>query len=252
VQIGGVPLDSVTLDGAISAIELLVSSGQGGAVFTPNVDHVIEFTKNARLRQAYASCDLSLVDGMPILWASRLLGRALPEKVSGSDLVEPLLTRAASLGWRVFLLGGQEGVAALAQARLAESTPGLSIVGTLAPRVDMTQPKESRDEILRAIGATRPHIVLVAFGAPKQELWIHEARTALAPAVLLGVGASLDFIAGTLPRAPAWVSRSGLEWLYRLSREPKRLWKRYLLRDPLFLAILLRELLAIERKDSLR
>jgi N-acetylglucosaminyldiphosphoundecaprenol N-acetyl-beta-D-mannosaminyltransferase len=243
VSIGGVPIDPLTLHEAILAIDLLVASERGGAVFTPNVDHIVEFERNPRLRQAYAAADLSLVDGMPVVWASRLLGRPLPEKVSGSDLIEPLLEHARTRAWRVFFLGGQEGVGALAAARLKETMPALSIVGTLAPRVDMTAPKERRADIVEAIRAARPQLVLVAFGAPKQELWIHEAREALKPAVFLGIGASLDFIAGTLPRAPLWVSRSGFEWLYRLGREPRRLWKRYLLRDPRFLVILLRDLL---------
>jgi N-acetylglucosaminyldiphosphoundecaprenol N-acetyl-beta-D-mannosaminyltransferase len=251
VQIGGVPIDGVTLNEAIGAIDLLVATEKGGAVFTPNVDHIVEFEKNPRLREAYGAADLSLVDGMPVLWASRLLGRRLPEKISGSDIIEPLLRHAASRRWRVFLLGGQEGVAALAATRLKEAMPGLAIVGTLAPRIDMAQPREHREAIVEVIRAARPHLVLVAFGAPKQELWIHEAREALRPAVFLGVGASLDFIAGTLPRAPVWVSRSGLEWLYRLAREPRRLWRRYLLRDPRFLVILWRELLPKDKKRGL-
>jgi N-acetylglucosaminyldiphosphoundecaprenol N-acetyl-beta-D-mannosaminyltransferase len=250
VSIGGVPIDSLTLREAIDAIDLLVASGRGGAVFTPNVDHIIEFETNPRLRQAYEAVDLSLVDGMPVVWASRLLGRGLPEKVSGSDLIEPLLEHAMAREWRVFFLGGQEGVGALAAARLKETMPNLSIVGTLAPRVDMTAPKERRTEIVEAIRATRPHLVFVAFGAPKQELWIHEAREDLKPSVFLGIGASLDFIAGTLPRAPRWVSRSGFEWLYRLGREPRRLWKRYLVRDPRFFIILLRDLLSKDGRHA--
>jgi N-acetylglucosaminyldiphosphoundecaprenol N-acetyl-beta-D-mannosaminyltransferase len=181
---------------------------------------------------------------MPVLWGARLLGMALPERVAGSDLVLPLLRRAESQRWRVFLLGGQEGVAALAAERLAGSMPGLSIAGTLAPRIDMSEPRDRRAHVVEAVRAAHAHLVVVGLGAPKQELFIHESREALAPAVLLGLGASIDFIAGTVPRAPRWMSRSGLEWLYRLAREPRRLWRRYVLKDPKFAWILLRALLA--------
>ncbi len=171
---------------------------------------------------------------MPIVWASRMLGAAVPEKISGSDLVPRLLDRAEANGWRVFLLGGGEGVAAKAAERLHASHPRLVIAGTSAPRIDMHEPEAARERVIAEVRAAKPDIVLVGFGAPKQELWIHEAVRALRPAVLLGVGASLDFLAGTASRAPRWISASGLEWAYRLLREPRRLWRRYLVRDPRF------------------
>lgn len=242
VRIGGLPIDRLTLDGAIRAIGDLVSSGRGGAIFTPNVDHIVEYQDNPRFREAYDAASLSLVDGVPVLWASHLIGEPLPEKVSGSDLVLPLLRHAAKHGWRVFLLGGGEGVAELAKRALEDAIPGIAVTGTLSPRIDMRQTSESRLSIVEAIGRAEPHLVIVALGAPKQELFIHETRETLRPAVLIGLGASLDFIAGTVPRAPAWMSRSGLEWLFRLSREPRRLWRRYLVRDPRFLLILARTL----------
>jgi len=220
VRIGGLPIDRLTLEGAVAAIDELVSSGRGGAVFTPNVDHVVEYQDNARLREAYEAASLSLVDGIPVLWASHLLGEPLPQKVSGSDLVMPLLRHAAKLGWRVFLLGGGDGVAQMAKRSLEDSIPGIDVVGALSPRIDMRQESAVRAPIVEAVGRAAPHVVIVALGAPKQELFIHETREALRPAVLLGLGASLDFIAGTVLRAPAWMSRSGLEWLFRLAREP--------------------------------
>ncbi len=242
VHIGGVPVDGLTMREAVNAIDALVAAGQGGSVFTPNVDHVVEYQDNAALRDAYAAVSLSLADGMPVVWAARMLGRSVPEKVSGSDLIDPLVRRGAERGWRVLLLGGGEGVAARAGERMVARHPGLQVVGTLSPRIDMRRPPAERQELLATVRAARPHVVLVALGAPKQELWIHESRSALAPAVLLGIGASLDFVAGSVRRAPLWVSRNGLEWLYRLAREPRRLWRRYLVRDPRFLGVLLGEL----------
>ena len=238
IRIGGLPVDRVTFAQALDEVEALV--GKGGSVFTPNVDHVVQFVENARLRAAYEAASLSLADGMPIVWASRLLGIPLPEKISGSDIVTPLLERAARLGWTVFLLGGAQGVPEKAKERLLVEMPSLRIVGTMSPRIDMDEPAERRASIVEAVRAAKPDIVLVGFGAPKQELFIAEVQPALRPAVLLGVGASIDFLAGTVARAPGWMSKSGLEWVYRLSREPRRLWRRYLLRDPKFAWILLR------------
>lgn len=239
LQIGNVPIDAVTLGGALDAIDALVQAGDGGTIFTPNVDHIVIAQQNARFAAAYASSSLSLVDGMPVLWASRLLGRPLPEKLSGADLVLPLMQRALERRYRVFLLGGAPGVADGARVALQRDFPGLAIVGVDASRVDVDQ--ISTDLVAR-IKAAQPNLVLVALGAPKQEIFSSEQSEALAPAVLLGIGASLDFVAGVRNRAPAWISGLGVEWLFRLVQEPRRLARRYLLRDPRFLLIMARQL----------
>jgi N-acetylglucosaminyldiphosphoundecaprenol N-acetyl-beta-D-mannosaminyltransferase len=250
--LGPVRVDAVTCGEALDSVEALVKSGKGGAVFTPNVDHVVIAHEDARMRDAYARVDLSLADGMPLLWASRMLGAGLPEKVSGSDFTPLLLERAAARGWRVYFVGGAPGVAVRAQEILVEQLPGLNVVGVDAPRFAVTDSRESQAELVAKLRAAQPDIVLVAFGAPKQEVWIDLVRDQLRPAVLLGVGASLDFIAGVVSRAPRWVSKSGLEWLYRLSREPRRMWRRYLVRDPKFLFVLGRALRERARGASQR
>ncbi len=242
MRIGRVPIDSVTFAEAIDAIDALVASGQGGTVFTPNVDHVVQAEENERFRDAYAAAALSLVDGMPVLWASRLMGSPLPEKVSGSDLVVPLLERAAKRGWRVFFLGGLPGAAEEARDLLVARIPGLQIVGIDSPMINVDGATSSHDAVVTVLREARPDLVLVALGAPKQELFSHAIAERMRPAVLVGVGGTLDFIAGKVRRAPPWMSASGLEWLYRLAQEPRRMWRRYLVRDPKFLLILLREL----------
>jgi N-acetylglucosaminyldiphosphoundecaprenol N-acetyl-beta-D-mannosaminyltransferase len=242
VLVGGVPVDGVTLEEALDEVGALVNRGDGGAVFTPNVDHVVLAQGNARMRDAYGRASLSLADGMPIVLASRVLGRPLPAKVSGADFVPILLERAAQRGWRVYFLGGSPGVAARARERLRETLPQLQVVGVEAPQIDIDEPAERHDALVARIAATRPHLVLVALGAPKQEIWTDRARDALRPAVLLGIGGTLDFIAGIVPRAPRWMSNSGLEWLFRFAIEPRRLWYRYLVRDPQFLLIVGRAL----------
>lgn len=236
VRLGALELDALNQAEAIEAIVRLVRDGRGGTVFTPNVDHVVQAEHNAAFREAYRRTSLSLVDGTPLLWAARVLGTPLPEKLSGSDLFEPLLRRAARDGMRVVLLGGGPGVAELAAKKLLESLPGLKIVDTLAPRLGLVETEEERACVLR-MQASRADLIFVCLGAPKQELFSDRNRELLAPAVLVGFGAAVDFAAGVVPRAPAWLSRAGLEWAFRLAREPRRLAARYLLRDPAFLKI---------------
>ena len=241
-RLGDVPVDRVTFDQALEAIAKMIHSGTGGAVYTPNADHVVMAREHEGLRRAYQEVDLSVADGMPVVWASYLLGAPVPEKISGSDLVPRLMGRAEREGWRVYLLGGGPGVAARAAENLRVIHPRLSVVGTASPRIEVTDGPSAHAAVMAGVREVSPHVVLVGLGAPKQELFIHQVRHALRPAVLLGVGATLDFMAGVVPRAPRWVSSAGLEWAYRLAREPRRLWRRYLVRDPRFVGIVVRDL----------
>lgn len=231
VRLGRLHADALTLGEALEVVAALVEAGEGGYVVTPNVDHVVLAERNARLRAAYAGASLSLVDGTPLLWLSALLRYPLPEKVSGADLVEPLMARAAIEGWRVYLLGARPGVGLVARARLIAQHPGLQVVGVDAPAQGFERNPRELGAVLARLRAAHPHLVLFALGCPKQELLMHAWREAMAPAVGLGIGAALDFVAGTVRRAPRWVSRVGLEWAYRLAQEPRRLAHRYLVRD---------------------
>ena len=244
IRIGNLPIDCLTFDEALDAIEGLVASRQGGSVFTPNIDHVVLYSDDSRFRAAYECASLSLADGMPVLWSSRLLGTPLPAKILGADLVVPLAGRARARGWRVALLGGAPGVPEAAGRKLESLFPNIQIVATLSPTVAIDDPPALRDPLLKILRELEADVIFVALGAPKQELFIAEVQPALRPSVLLGVGASLDFLAGTARRAPPWMSNSGLEWAYRLAREPGRMWKRYLLRDPKFAWILAKSMWA--------
>jgi N-acetylglucosaminyldiphosphoundecaprenol N-acetyl-beta-D-mannosaminyltransferase len=237
-MLGKVPVDCVTFGEALDAVEHLVAARKGGYVFTPNIDHVVTVEDDAEFAQAYARADLSLADGMPLVWASKVLGSPLPERVAGSDLVGPLLERAGQRGWRVYFLGAGPGVAQRA-AEIARERWGTNVVGTDAPMVTLTDTAQV-DAIAQQLAEAKPDLVLMAFGAPKQELLIARIADRVRPAVLLGIGASLDFIAGTVKRAPLLMRKTGLEWLYRLAQEPRRLWRRYLVNDPRFLVILLK------------
>ncbi len=238
LRLGALEVDRVSFAGALDRIAALVEAGRCGRVFTPNLDHVVRAERDAAFREAYAAAALSLADGAPIVWAARLLGAPLPERVAGSDLMWPLAERAARAGWRVYLLGAGPGVAEAAAAALRRRL-GLAVVGTDAPAIRLEGPDESAAALAR-IQATRPQLLLVALGAPKQEIWLHRHRTALAGVVSLGIGAGLDFVAGRVPRAPRWMARAGLEWAWRLAREPRRLWRRYLVDDPWFAVVLWR------------
>jgi len=240
LRLGRLHVDDLTFEGALDAVVRLVEGGQGGTVFTPNVDHVVLAEHDERFRRAYEATRLSLADGMPVVWAARRLGLPGLQKISGSDLVLPLVERVAARGLGVFLCGGAPGVAEEVARRLRARFPALRVVGVASPSIDMAGPAEARQALVAEIRATRPDLVLVALGSPKGELFAHEASPSLAPALVIGVGASFDFIAGTARRAPGWMSAWGLEWLFRLAHEPGRLWRRYLLRDPQFLAILWR------------
>lgn len=236
LRLGRIEVDALTFDGALNAIENLVSARQGGAVFTPNVDHVVQAEDDERLRKAYEAASLSLADGMPLLWASKLLGRPLPAKVSGSDLFEPLMHRAAARGWRVFLLGGCDEQTSQQAAKKLTGL-GVNVVGRDCSWIsDPTDPHVCAT-LMKQVQDAQTDLLVVALGAPKQELLIHHSRTVLGRTVAVGLGATLEFFTGRTQRAPRWMSERGLEWLYRLSREPGRLWRRYLLRDPAFARI---------------
>jgi N-acetylglucosaminyldiphosphoundecaprenol N-acetyl-beta-D-mannosaminyltransferase len=241
IRIGSLPIDRVTLPEALRRIEELVAAGSGGTVYTPNVDHIMVAESQPEFRAAYERVSLSLVDGTPVVWASHLLGTPLPERVSGSDLFDPLLALAAERGWRVYLMGGGPGVAEIACRKLVERLPGLNFVGTDAPRVSADGECSERELVIERIRKARPDLVLVAFGAPKSELFCYKNFAALAPGVMVCVGAAIDFAAGTARRAPRWMARLGVEWLFRFAQEPRRLAYRYLVRDPQFVLLAARQ-----------
>lgn len=242
VPLGRIHAHRLRFDEAIDAIVALARAGAGGTVLTPNVDHVVLAEHDDTLVAAYAGASLSLVDGKPLVWLGRMLGRPFPDKISGSDLVEPLAARAAKDGLSLFLLGAKEGVGARAASALSARYPTLRVAGVLAPPHGFDADTEHDRAVVERVSAARPDIVLVALGAPRQERWMEAHRHALAPAVLLGVGATLDFLAGERVRAPRLVSELGLEWAFRLAQEPRRMAARYLVRDRAFFGIALRTL----------
>jgi N-acetylglucosaminyldiphosphoundecaprenol N-acetyl-beta-D-mannosaminyltransferase len=229
---------------AIERIDTLVRSKRAAIVVTPNVDHVIRAQKDQAYAELVRGADLVLADGQPIVWVSRLVGTPLKERVAGSDLFPRLCGFAAEKGYRVFFFGGDPGAAEGARDVLQQRYPGLRVVGTCYPPYGFeTDPTENRKSI-EAIWAARPDILFVGLGSPKQERWIAAHMHEYGPAVSIGVGISFSFVAGHVRRAPRWMRRAGLEWLHRLWMEPRRLWKRYLVRGWAFLPVLFQSIRA--------
>jgi N-acetylglucosaminyldiphosphoundecaprenol N-acetyl-beta-D-mannosaminyltransferase len=249
LRIGRIWIDAVTFQEALDGIASLVRTGEGGLVCTPNIDHVVNAETDDALWKAYCSASFSFVDGQPLVWASHLLRPVLPAKISGSDLVPALLERAARESWRVYLLGGGPGAAAIAAERIRQA-PGVNVVGVDAPMIAL-QPSREEGAVIDRIREAAPDLLLVGLGSPKQEVFIHRARARLPRTVAIGVGASLDFLAGRVRRAPSWVSRAGLEWLFRLVQEPRRLARRYLWNDLRFVGIFLRTFVEARRAPRL-
>jgi N-acetylglucosaminyldiphosphoundecaprenol N-acetyl-beta-D-mannosaminyltransferase len=226
IAVLGLPLDSLTVAEAVEAVEGLIVSGQTHQVATANLDFWLNSVADPHLHRILAGCGLVLPDGMPLVWASKLLGCPLAERVTGVDLVPRLAELSARKGYRIFLLGGREGVAERA-AKLLESTyPGACIAGVYAPEEKLLAMMD-HGEILNRIHAAKPDILLVAFGNPKQEKWIWMHRKRLGVPVAMGVGGSFEILVGDMRRAPRWVQRYGLEWLMRALQEPWRLIPRY-------------------------
>jgi N-acetylglucosaminyldiphosphoundecaprenol N-acetyl-beta-D-mannosaminyltransferase len=237
----GLRLDNLSLDAAVTCIIDFLRAGVRGYIVTPNVDHVLRSRREQPFREAYRQATLCLADGMPLVWASRLLGQPLAGRVAGADLVPALCQAAARAGHTVFFLGGQGDVAARAAERLATAIAGLLVAGTYAPPDRFGDEAESTDAAVEAVNRARPVVLFVGLGSPKQELWVHQNWDRLACAVAVCCGAAIDYAARVRPRAPAWMQRAGLEWLWRLAHEPRRLWRRYLVEDVAFLGIFLKE-----------
>jgi len=222
----GVPFDHVTTADTLDRISEMIESRRPHYAATANVDFVVQALGDVELRRILTDADLVLCDGMPLVWASRFLGNALPERVAGSDLVPELLAEAERKGWRVFFLGSTDASLARAADNVRAKHPKLHLVGTYSPPFKPLLEMDQA-EVLQRIRAAKPDILLVAFGCPKQEKWINMHFRQAGVPFCMGVGATIDFLAGSVRRAPKWMQRSGLEWIFRLLQEPRRLFRRY-------------------------
>ena len=224
-------VDNLTMNEAVQKIEQLILNKKPSYVVTPNVDHIVKLESDKEFQEVYKEADLILTDGMPLIWISKLKKNPIKEKVSGSDLFPDVCKLAAYKGYKVFLLGAAEGVAAKAAENLKEKYKGLNVVGTYSPSYGFEKKEHEIQEIIKMINEVKPDILAVGLGAPKQEKFLYNYRKQLNVPISLAIGASIDFEAGNIERAPEWMQYSGLEWFYRLCKEPKRMFKRYLVDD---------------------
>jgi len=239
VTIAGIAIDNVNMAEALFFIEELVRRRGPSYLVTPNVDHIVRLQKDPEFQRVYREAACVLPDGMPLLWAGRFLRSPLKERVTGSDLVPRLCERAAQKGFKLFFMGGKVGAAVKVKECLESKFPSIKIVGACRPPMGMENDAAETRKVQKLIRETKPDILFVGFGSPKQEKWIYEHHKMLRVPVSIGVGGTLDVLAGMVNRAPYWMQRSGFEWLYRLMKEPRRLWKRYLVDDMEFFRLVL-------------
>lgn len=226
-----VGIHAITEQGVIDHILAGLGKGHGGWVITPNLDHLRRCQMDAEFAGHYREANLIVADGMPLIWAAKLQGTPLPERVAGSSLIWTLSAAAADEDRSIFLFGGEPGTAKAAAEVLTRRYPGLRVVGTACPRHGFENDPKQMASLRRQLLEARPDIIFVALGSPKQERLIAQLRRELPQAWWLGVGISFSFVCGKVKRAPRWMQQLGLEWIHRLIQEPRRLARRYLLED---------------------
>lgn len=230
VALFGMEIDVLKMDEAVQRIAGWLDEPREVCRFvvTPNVDHTVMVQTNSSLQAVYRDAHLVLADGAPIIVASRLLKKPLPERVAGSELVPQLFSSASpARPIRTFLLGAGPGVADRAAQRIRRQWRGIDVVGTYSPPMGFEKNPQEVQFILQMLREFSPELLVVGLGAPKQELWVHQHYQEISAKVALCVGATIDFLAGEKPQAPVWMRRSGLEWVHRVATEPRRLAKRY-------------------------
>ncbi|MSQ15397.1 MAG: glycosyltransferase [Dehalococcoidia bacterium] len=246
MRILGVRVDNLSLEEALNRIKGLILNANGGHVVTVNPEFVIQARSHQKFMDVLNGADLALADGVGITFAARLLGEPLKARLPGVDMLLELTAAAAKNRHSIFLLGGVPGVADKAAGVLGSLYPGLKIAGVYSGSPDGGE----EDAIIEMVSRASPNLLFVAYGAPGQDLWIHRNLDRLRPAVAMGVGGSFDYISGRAKRAPEWMRQLGLEWLFRLVRQPWR-WKR-MLRLPVFAYLILISLLKLDKNHQHR
>lgn len=224
-------IDNITMKQSIEKIDGFIQLNKRAYIVTPNVDHIVRLENDSEFKEVYDNADLVLTDGMPLIWISKWLGNPIVEKVSGSDLLPEVCKLASIKKYRVFFLGAAPGVAEKAAENLQNRYNGLNICGCYSPKLGFENDKDEINKIIEMINNFNVDILALALGTPKQEKFIYKYRNKINAKVTLNIGAAIDFEAGNVKRAPKWMQNSGLEWFYRLCKEPRRMFKRYIIDD---------------------
>lgn len=238
VEFMGCFIDNLSMEETLQRIESLIRSGRPHQHAVVNVDKVVKASRDPELRRIINECTLVNVDGMPLVWASRLLGKSLKERVTGVDLFQALVERAAEKGWRVFFLGAREEVVRAVKDLYAGKFPRLRLAGY---RNGYWSPDQEA-EVVRLIAESRPQLLFVAMSSPKKEEFLSRYQAAMKVPFAMGVGGSFDVVVGEVKRAPRWMQQCGLEWFYRFLQEPGRMFRRYFIDDLYFFWLLFKEL----------
>ena len=251
IDIANVKIDRYSFDEVVArVIDHASSVKKPEYVVTPNAQHILSLQQDQQFREIYRDAFLVVPDGVPLLWAAKFLGTPLNGRVNGTDLFEKLCEKAPQHHLKIFLLGGRPGAADQARSVLQARHPGLQIVGTYCPPYGFESDLAELNRLSAAIKAVQPDILFVGLGAPKQEKWIYDHYKQLGVPVSLGIGVSFELVANIVPRAPVYMQKAGLEWLFRLAVEPKRLWQRYILGNPQFVWLVLQQKLKSSRQKK--
>jgi len=249
VSLCGIHIHRFTEESCIEHILAESAANRGGWVVTVNLDHLYRLENDTSYLDLVKQADVVVADGMPLIWAAKLQRTPLPGRVAGSSLIRSLSAAAAAQSKSVFYLGGDPGTADATAVALQSLHPSLVVAGTYCPPFGFEQKQSELNDIVAALTTTKPDIIFVALGSPKQERLIHQLRDQMPQAWWLGVGISFSFVAGNVKRAPVWIQRLGLEWIHRLCQEPRRLARRYLLEGiPFALKLLFRSWKKRKRK----
>ena len=241
VNILGTPVSSLTMDELFSDWEAVIQKGEKAQVCITPVNSILAARATARVQEIYQHADYVLCDGVPVKWASGFLGDPIKERITGLDVLPRIFPFASRNDFTIFLLGASPGVADTLKAVMEAKHPGVKIVGAFVPPFRAVFSKEENKEMIEAINAAKPDILLVSLTAPKQDIWIAENLDKLGTHVAIGIGGAFEVAAGMIKRAPLWMQKSGLEWLYRFLQEPKRMFRRYFVEAPVFIPLIIKQ-----------
>jgi len=242
----GVGISSINMNLALSVIDGWITRHESKYVTITGVHGVMESQTDEDIRKIHNQAGMVTPDGMPLVWLGRFNKHKNVNRVYGPDLMHEICEKYTAKGYRHYLYGGNEGVPELLKSKLEEKFPGIKIVGTFSPPFRALSDEED-EKIIKMINNAKPDIVWVGLSTPKQERWMAKHVGRLEAPVLIGVGAAFDFHAGLKKQAPLWMQKSGFEWLFRLSTEPQRLWRRYLRNNPLFVFLIIRQIFGLKR-----
>lgn len=233
----GLALNCLTMDETLAAVERLIENGAPTQHVVINVGKVVLARDDARLREIINACPLVNADGTGVVWGARALGLPVPERVAGIDLFQELVARSADRGWRLYFLGARADIVEEVVRRFRQRHPALVVAGFRDGYWDVAD----EPALLAEIAAARPDLLFVAMPSPRKEYWLADNLARLGVPFAMGVGGAFDVVAGLTRRAPGWMQRAGLEWLFRLLQEPRRMWRRYVVGNPKFVGMVARE-----------